>query len=125
MFTKDEKMRPKEVETIIGPSVKVKGEFNGQGDIVVEGIFEGTLKTTSGIFIGDNAKIIADIEAKDCTIGGEVVGNIKLRGFLDLGPGAKIMGDIEALSLSVSKGAVINGKITMMKNHQGEIKETK
>jgi len=123
MFNKEEKIKSKEVETIIGPSVKVKGEFNGQGDIVIEGMFEGILKTTNGVFIADGAKIRADIEAKDCTIGGEVIGNVKLKGYLDVGPSAKILGDVEAISLSVSKGAVINGKCTMLKNHQEISKE--
>ena len=40
----------KEIETIIGPSVKVKGDFHGSGNIVVEGIVEGSLKSDSTLF---------------------------------------------------------------------------
>lgn len=115
MFNKEEgKTRNKEAETIIGPSVKVKGDFNSQGDIVVDGIFEGNIKTTNSLYVGDGARVRANVEAKDGVVGGEVRGNIKLKGYLEVGPTAKIFGDIEAVSLSVARGAIINGKCTMV-----------
>lgn len=113
MFNKDDKTKLREVETVIGPSVKVVGDFNGQGDIVIDGIFEGKLKTSSGVYIGDKAIIKADISAKEGSISGEVVGNISLSGYLEVGATAKIIGDIKASSISVAKGAIINGLISM------------
>lgn len=113
MFNPNDKNKNKDAETIIGPSVRVKGEFNGQGDIIVEGNFEGSLKTSNSLYVGDKAKIKASVEAKDGRVGGEVVGNIKLSGYLEVAGSAKIFGDIEAGSLSVARGAVINGKVAM------------
>jgi cytoskeletal protein CcmA (bactofilin family) len=113
MFNRDEKLQLKEAETIIGPSVKVKGEFNGQGDIIVEGVLEGSLKTGNRLRVGDKAKIKASIEAKDSSISGEVTGNIKIKGFLELTATARITGDVEAASIAIEKGAQINGRITM------------
>ena len=109
----NEKGGLKEAETIIGPSVKVKGNFHGQGNIVVEGILEGSLKTQSSLHIGDKAKVTANVEAKEATISGEVVGNIHAKGYLEIGPTAKITGNIEAASLSISRGAILNGKCIM------------
>ncbi len=114
MFNKEnEKRGLKEVETIIGPSIKVKGNFHGQGNIVVEGILEGSLKTGSSLYVGDKAKVTANIEAKEATIGGEVTGNIKVKGHLEIAATAKITGDIEVSSLSVARGAILNGKCLM------------
>jgi cytoskeletal protein CcmA (bactofilin family) len=114
MFNKEgEKGGLKEVETIIGPSVKVKGNFHGQGNIVIEGILEGNLKTGNNLYVGDKAKVTANIEAKEATISGEVNGNVKVRGYLDITSTAKILGDIEASSLSIARGAILNGKCTM------------
>ncbi len=114
MFNKEhEKGGLKEVETIIGPSVKVKGNFHGQGNIVVEGILEGSLKTGSSLYVGDKAKVTANIEAKEATIGGEVTGTIRVKGHLEIEATAKISGDIEVLSLSVARGAILNGKCVM------------
>ncbi|MFA6534603.1 MAG: polymer-forming cytoskeletal protein [Patescibacteria group bacterium] len=113
MFNRDEKLQLKDAETIIGPSVKVKGEFNGQGDIIVEGVLEGSLKTGTSLRVGDKAKIKANVEAKDSSISGEVIGNIKIKGALEITATAKITGDIETSSISIEKGAQINGRISM------------
>jgi cytoskeletal protein CcmA (bactofilin family) len=102
-------------ETIIGQSVKVKGNFHGEGNIVIEGSVEGSVKTKGFLEVGEKASITASVEAKDALIGGNVVGNIKIDGFLEVRSTAKIDGDIETGQLSVEKGAVMNGRCTMGK----------
>lgn len=112
----------KDAETVIGPSVMIKGNFNSQGNIVIEGILKGDVKTASNIFIGDNAKVTANIDAKTARAGGEVNGNMKIKGHLEIVASAKIHGDIECGSLAVENGAIINGKIIM--SHPEATKET-
>ena len=102
-----------EFETIIGPSVKVKGDFNCQGNIIVEGMVDGSLKTNGSLEVGDKAKITANVEAKEAKIGGEISGNVKVKGFLNITGTAKIYGDIEASTLSIERGAIFNGKCVM------------
>jgi cytoskeletal protein CcmA (bactofilin family) len=108
----------KDAETIIGPSVTVKGNLNSNGNIIIEGILEGGVKTAGEVFVGNKAKIIANIEAKKSHIGGEVRGNLKIEEGLALSSSAKIFGDIECSSLSVEPGAIINGKCTMTKDYK-------
>jgi len=126
MFTKQhEQTSIKEAETIIGPSIKVKGDFHGKGSIVVEGIIEGRLKTGSYLYVGNEARVTADIEAKDAKIGGEVNGNIKVTGYLEITSSARIKGDIEADFISMEKGAILNGQCTMKTGEQdGSDKES-
>lgn len=113
MFSKENKLEKfKDAETIIGPSIKVKGNFQGKGNIVIEGMVEGSLKTEADIFIGDDAKVVANIESNDATIHGEVHGNIKNRGYLAIGKNAQIFGDIQYVELSIEKGASINGNLS-------------
>lgn len=112
----------KKVETIIGPSVKVKGDFNSDGNIVVEGIFDGNLKTKGNLLIGNQAKITADVEAQEARIGGEINGNLKIAGYLEIGSTAKIFGNIEANEISIEKGALLNGNC-LMSNNQSDKKE--
>ncbi len=102
-----------EFETVIGPSVKVTGDFNGQGNIIVEGMVEGNLKTNGNLEVGEKAKLAANVEAKEAKIGGEVKGDIKIKGFLEITATAKIYGDIEAANLSIERGALFNGKCAM------------
>ena len=119
MFKKDDnEVEVKQAETIIGPSIKVKGNFHGQGNIIIEGIVEGGVKTSNYLLIKDKARITANIEAKDAKIGGEITGNVKIKGYLEITATATIRGDIEASLLSVAKGAKINGRCTMMDHNK-------
>ena len=115
----------KDAETIIGPSVMVKGNFNSSGNIVIDGVLKGGVKTAGNIYIGDHANITADLEAKSARIGGEVKGNIKIEGRLQIVATAKIFGDIECSLLSIDSGAIVNGKIVMTKDLSPEKKENK
>jgi len=115
MFSKDNKLeRFKDAETIIGASIKVKGNFQGQGNIIIEGLLEGSLKTASDVFIGNQSKVIANIESKGAVINGEVRGNIKAKGYLIIGGTAQIFGDIQYGEISIDKGASVNGQLIML-----------
>lgn len=102
-----------EFETVIGPSVKVKGDFNAQGNVIVEGIVDGNIKTAGSLEVGAKAKVTANVEAREAKIGGQITGNVKVKGFLEITATAKILGDIEAGNLSIERGAVFNGKCVM------------
>jgi cytoskeletal protein CcmA (bactofilin family) len=129
MFKQDAKENSKEdfrnAETVIGPSVMVKGNFNSSGNIAIEGVLKGGVKTAGNVYIGDHASVTADIEAKSARIGGEVRGNLKIEGHLQVTVSAKIFGDLECSSFSVETGAIINGKIVMSKDLPAEKKEDK
>jgi cytoskeletal protein CcmA (bactofilin family) len=115
MFNKENKLEKfKDAETVIGGSVKMKGNFQGQGNIIVEGALEGSLKTEANLFVGDKSKVVANIESKDAIINGEVRGNVKARNYLAIGGTAKIFGDVQYGEISIEKGASINGQLLMI-----------
>lgn len=114
MFTKaNESAGFKEAETIIGPSVKIKGEFHCQGNMIIDGIVEGNIKTEGDLYVGEKAVINADISSNNAKISGKITGNLNIKGYLDITDSAKISGDIEIESLSIAKGAYLNGKCIM------------
>lgn len=128
MFNKESRMdKIKKAETIIGSSIKVKGNFNGQGDIIIEGVLEGSLKTESNVFIGEQAKINANIEALEVLISGEVSGNIKVKKYLAISKTAHITGDIQCGEISIERGAKITGLITVLTSEEKspEVKKSK
>ncbi len=126
MFNKDGKLEKfKDAETIIGASVKVKGNFQGQGNIIVEGTLEGSLKTKANLFVGEKAKVVANIEVSDAIINGEVKGNVKAKNYLAIGSNAKISGDVQYGEISIDKGAAVNGQLSMPINEDPKKIETK
>lgn len=112
MFNKENKLEKfKDAETIIGAAIKVKGNFHGQGNIVIEGVLEGSLKTDANIFIGEKARVTANVEAKDLIVNGEIRGNVRVGNYLSLGGTARIVGDIQYSEISIERGAIINGQL--------------
>lgn len=112
MFNRENKLEKfKDAETIIGASIKVKGNFHGQGNIVIEGNLEGSLKTNANIFIGEKAKVVANVEAQDLIVNGEIRGSVIAKNSLSLGSTARISGDILYKEISMEKGAIINGQL--------------
>ncbi len=115
MFNKENKLEKfKDAETVIGSAIKVKGNFHGQGNIVIEGVLEGSLKTNANIFIGEKARVTASVEAKDLIVNGEIKGNVRVSNYLSLGGTAKITGDIQYSEISIEKGAIINGQLMVI-----------
>ncbi len=102
-----------ETETIIGPSVRVEGDFVTEGNIIVEGVICGTIKTLKNLRVGSKSKIYANVTAENALVSGEIQGNIKVRGKLELTPTAKVFGDIKVGTLLVASGSIINGKCQM------------
>lgn len=99
-----------EVETIIGPSVKVEGDFVGEDNVDVEGVVIGNLKTSKNLRIGEGARVEADVFAENVYIAGEIIGNLKIKGKTELSRTAKIIGDLETGELSIETGAIVKGK---------------
>jgi len=100
-------------ETVVGPSVKIQGDLNSEGNVKIEGQVSGKVKTSQSVFVIPGAKIAADVIAGNAVVGGEIQGNLKIGGHLVLQSTAKIMGDITCTVLRVEDGAQFSGKCSM------------
>ena len=90
--------------TIIAEGVKVEGNFVSRGNILIEGMVKGSIKTDQDLKVGEKAKITANIIATNALVSGEIQGNLKVSGVLELSPTSKIFGDLEAKTLVVAEG---------------------
>ncbi len=102
-----------EVETIVGPSVNVEGDFASEGNIIVKGTVAGSVHTSRHLSVEQGAKIMANVRAGSAQIAGEVKGNMKIKETLELTATARVLGDIEVKTLVVEAGALIAGKVMM------------
>jgi cytoskeletal protein CcmA (bactofilin family) len=100
-------------ETIVGASVKLKGNLRSDGDILIEGTVAGDLKTNGAVVVGETANVIANIKAQNVSISGTVQGNIEAADRLEITSTGKVLGDISANVLSISPGASFSGKCVM------------
>ncbi len=102
-----------EVETVVGPSVNVEGDFASEGNIIVKGTVAGSVHTSRFLSVEAGAKIMANVRAGSARIAGEVKGNLKVRDTLELTSTARVLGDIEVKTLSIEPGALLFGKVAM------------
>lgn len=113
MFQREGGVDVKDIETMIGSSVKVEGNFVGAGDVVVEGQVAGTLKTSKNLRVGEQAVIKADVEAANIVIAGEIRGHINCSGRIEVLATGKIFGNVDTQTIAVAHGAVLHGKVSM------------
>ena len=113
MFQREGGVDVKDVETVIGSSVKVEGNFVGAGDVVVEGHVAGTLKTSKNLRVGEQAVIKADVDAANIVIAGEVRGHINCSGRVEVLATGKIFGNVDTQTIAVAHGAILHGKVSM------------
>lgn len=100
-------------ETVVGPSVKIQGDLNSEGNIRIEGQVAGKVNTSQSVHVGEAAKIAADVHAGNAIVAGEIQGNVKVVGNLILQATARVAGDITCSILRVEDGAQFTGKCSM------------
>jgi len=104
---------PDSVETVVGPSVVVEGDFASEGNILVKGTVSGNVKTGKLLTVESGAKILANVKAGNALVSGSVKGNVRVNEKLELTESAQVDGDVSCKILVVAAGALLQGKITM------------
>lgn len=95
--------------SVINSGVKVVGNMESDGDIMVAGAVEGDIASV-GLTVGEGATVKGTIAAGTATILGRVEGEIRTRTIRVAATG-EIVGDIAYESLSVDSGARIDGRV--------------
>ena len=102
---------------VIGKSVQIRGEVNGSEDLVVDGVVEGTITLNdSRLTIGQNAKVSANVSARDVVVVGTLQGDVRASGKVELRQGSTLTGDLTAARLSIEENANFKGKVDLVQN---------
>jgi len=104
----------------IGKSVQIRGEVKGSEDLLVDGVVEGTITLSdSRLTIGPNARVQANVSARDVVVVGTLNGDILATGRVELRAGANLVGDIHAVRLSIEENALFSGKVDLVQPTAG------
>ena len=127
--------------TVISEGAYFEGTLKAQGDVEIYGIFKGNVKiytdvegdiiagdveilqkalkgnvTASGkVKIADGSSINGNVNRESIYCSGNVTGNVTVKETASFDSTAHITGDISAKTLSISRGAYIDGKIAVAK----------
>ena len=99
--------------SVLGPTLKFKGDLSADEDLLIQGQIEGTIRHTSNLTIGVEGKVDANVDAVYVNIEGKVTGDVRGSTSVIIKESANIEGNIISPTVSLYEGATFNGSITM------------
>lgn len=101
------------LNSILGPGCKVKGNIDIKGTLRIDGDFEGEVNCPETLIIGKSGVVKADIRVKNAVIGGKLLGNIQASNKIELQTGSHVEGDIATARLVIDEGVFFEGACKM------------
>jgi len=100
-------------DLLLGAGAEFEGKLTFKGTVRIDARFKGSIVTNDVLVVGEHALIDAEITCGTVVVEGEVNGNIKAKSAVELHKSAKVRGNVETSSLSVEKGAFLQGEMKM------------
>lgn len=97
----------------INHGTTLNGELESDGDIRVEGIIRGTVRTSAKVAVGASGLVEGDINCRNADIEGNVVGDLEVSELLTLKGNCVVEGNIYTNKIVIENGARFNGLCTM------------
>lgn len=101
------------IQTLIGKGSEFDGKLTFEGQVHIEGKFNGQINTRDTLIVGQSAKVTAEISAGTVVIHGSVEGNIKASVLIEIHASGRVKGNLESPALSIQKGAMFEGSSKM------------
>jgi cytoskeletal protein CcmA (bactofilin family) len=99
--------------SILGPTLRFKGELSAAEDLVIHGQVEGSVGPAPKVTIGPEAHVKAGINADVIIVEGRVEGDLKAQVSITVRSNANVRGNLEAPVINIAEGATFNGGIKM------------
>ena len=109
--------------SVIGPTLRFKGELSANEDLIIEGEIEGTIAhQEKNLTVGKDGRVKADINAKTVEVYGQVEGDIRGDDIVKLAKSADVKGNVFCSRIVMEDGARFSGNIDMSQRHKNETK---
>ena len=102
-----------EANTTIGENSAFEGRFVVQGNLRIDGTFEGKSLVVDQLQIGEKAKVKTTITATSVVVEGLVIGNVTANRRILLLSTARGLGDLKTPELIIQDGVILEGRCTI------------
>lgn len=99
---------------LIGVGTEIRGDISSNGDIRIDGILQGNLKTKGKVVIGETGSVKGEIKCKNSDVEGSIEGKIHVTELLSLKATSNLTGDIVARKLAIEPGSKFTGNCKMV-----------
>ena len=106
---KKKKETPISSASIMTPGTSIKGEIRCEGNILLNGEFEGTIISQGEVVVGKSGRVKGEIQASKLLVSGEFSGNFTGE-VIDIMPYGKVYGDVKVNNIIIEPNAVFEGE---------------
>ena len=101
------------IKAYLGSDALFRGSLTFEGTVRIDGKFEGQVKTSDTLVIGETGDMKADINVGTLICKGQLNGLVVASKKIEMHPASKIKGDVHTPALSIGLGAVLDGHLNM------------
>jgi len=99
--------------SVLGPTLKFRGELSAQEDLIIQGSVEGSITHTQSLTVGTDGTMKGDIRARVIVIDGKVEGDLYATESVNIRATAKVKGNVFAPRVGITEGAFFQGQVEM------------
>ncbi|MGG1615419.1 polymer-forming cytoskeletal protein [Paenibacillus sp. NRS-1782] len=107
-------------DTLLANGTSFEGTIEAEANIRIDGHFQGDIRSTRAVVIGESAVVRSDIIAQDVILAGKVFGSITTEGRLTITPTGELYGKVVAAALVISEGGLLDGTSQMIRTKDAE-----
>ena len=98
----------------ISPGTHIHGDISSEGDIRIDGTFEGRIYTQGRVVVGEKAVIKGDVMCGNADLWGRMEGDFFVKDTLSLKESSAIKGNLHTRRFQVDLGASFEGSCRMI-----------
>jgi len=117
-----EHVEENDIDTVLAEDIDFSGVLSFQRPLMVKGTFQGQIKASSDLIIGEKAVVKAKIEADTVSSKGRIEGDVIAHSRVEFFSTASMVGDLVTPDLVMESGCQYNGRCTMKREKDEEKK---
>jgi cytoskeletal protein CcmA (bactofilin family) len=99
--------------SVLGPTLRFRGELSAQEDLIVQGSVEGSITHTQNLTIGTDGSMTGNVRARVIVVDGKVDGDLYATESVNIRATAKVKGNLYAPRIAIQDGAFFQGQVEM------------
>ena len=104
---------PRDTAAVIDKNTQLSGTLRSEGNVLIQGMFEGEIEAKGTIRVEESAQVQAQIRASNVVVSGSLDGKIVCQNRFLVTPTGSVKGEINTSILVVEEGSTVNCRFVM------------
>ena len=110
------------ISSILGPEIKIEGNINAKGDLLIYGEVKGDVNSEGTINSSKGSLVQGNLTAENASIHGKITGDLSIKNKVVLGKNSHLEGNLEAAIITIEEGAKFEGMCHMIREEKQDKK---